>query len=313
MNDNSNARKGILFAALTALMWGFLAIVLKVTLTNLNPVEVTWFRFTSAFLILFLYLLLTDKASLKILINPPLLLILASCFLGLNYLGFISGIDHTTPAIAQIFIQTGPVLLAMSGFIFFKEKASHRQIVGLFLVFLGLIVFYRNQILAFTSDIAKYQNGVLLTLFGAVMWAGFAVLQKKLVANHHPMHLNLVLFGLPALGYTPFVNFKVLPDLSNLEWGLLLFLGLNTLLAYGSLAYAFKFLEANKVSVIITLNPILTFIAMAILGVFEVTWIMHENFTVISVFGALFVIAGAVLTILKSRNGQRNIISEKTK
>ena len=84
-------------------------------------------------------------------------------------------------------------------------------------------------------------------------------------------------------------------------WGVLIFLGVNTLLAYGSLGYALKYLEANKVSVIITLNPIITFSAMAILMALEVSWIVHENFTFVSIAGASLVISGAVFTVLKRR------------
>ncbi len=292
-------QKGILFASFTALLWGFLAIVLKISLTNCSPVEITWIRFIIAFTILSIYLLIRNPSSFKIFLHPPPLLILASLCLGFNYLGFITGIHFTTPGIAQIFIQTGPVLLALSGFLLFKEKASFRQIIGLLLVFGGLTIFYRDQILMFAEDTNRYQRGVLWTVFGAIMWAGYAVFQKQLVKTYHPLELNLILFGLPVIGYFPFVDFQIIKSASAMEWGLFLFLGCNTLFAYGSLANAFKFLEANKVSVIVTLNPIITISVMSILTLLNVDWIVHEKFTLVSIAGASLVIFGAVLTILK--------------
>ncbi len=301
MSDKSAIKKGIFFAFVTAFLWGFLAIVLKVSLTSLSPVVITWIRFVIAFFILSVYLLIKRPSSFKIFTRPPLLLIIAAVCLGLNYIGFISGINLTTPGIAQVFIQTGPVLLAISGFIFFKEKASVRQIIGLLLVFGGLAVFYRNQILELAEDVNRYQMGVLWTVFGAVMWASYAVLQKQLVKTYDPLELNLVLFGLPAIGYLPLVDFQLLGTASLPEWGILVFLGCNTLLAYGSLAYAFKYLEANKVSVIITFNPIITISAMSILAILDVDWVVHEKFTLISMIGASLVISGATLTILGKR------------
>ena len=279
--------------------------MLKVSLSNLSPVEVTWIRFVIAFIILSIYLLIKKPSSFKIFTHPPLLLILAAICLGLNYIGFISGINLTTPGIAQIFIQTGPVLLAISGFIFLKEKASVRQIIGLVIVFGGLAVFYRNQILELAEDVNKYQMGVLWTVFGAVMWASYAVLQKRLVKNYDPLELNLILFGLPAIGYLPLVDFQQLFSASIIEWGILIFLGCNTLLAYGSLAYAFKYLEANKVSVIITFNPIITLSVMSILALLNVDWIVHEKFTLVSLSGASLVITGASLTILGKKKINR--------
>jgi drug/metabolite transporter (DMT)-like permease len=301
LNSISDKKKGIFFALFTTLLWGFLPIVLKVSLAELPPVLVTWFRFFLASLLLIIYYVIRKPSEFRIMIRPPSLLILASISLGLNYLGFISGVHYTTPAIAEIFIQTGAILLAISGFVFFREKASFRQIIGIVMVFSGLVVFYRDQILLLADNIDRYQKGVLLTLGGGIMWTSYAILQKRLVRDYDPMLLNLVLFTLPAIAYIPFVDFRAFQGLTPAMWGVLIFLGVNTLLAYGSLGYALKYLEANKVSVIITLNPIITFSAMAILMALEVSWIVHENFTFVSIAGASLVISGAVFTVLKRR------------
>ena len=44
--------KGVIFASITSILWGFLAIALKVSLTDLRPVDITWARFSIAFIIL---------------------------------------------------------------------------------------------------------------------------------------------------------------------------------------------------------------------------------------------------------------------
>jgi drug/metabolite transporter (DMT)-like permease len=308
----SNSSKGILFATITALLWGVIAIVLKLALTHLAPIDVTWVRFAMSFAFFVIYFLFKEPKALRIIIHPPILLIVASFCLGFNFLGFITGVGYTTPSIAQVFIQLAPVLFAISGFIFFKEKVSKRQLFGLFLVICGLIVFYREQIVFLSQDLIKYRKGVTWTFFGAFMWSIYAIFHKILVKSHQPLHLNLLLFSIPALLFIPFVNFNSLLHASLLEWGFLLFLGINTVLAYGSLGYAFKYLEANKVSVIITLNPIITFILMFIFGVLEVGWIVHENFTPITMIGALMVILGTIFTILrrKRKTAKENIAEE---
>ena len=85
--------------------------------------------------------------------------------------------------------------------------------------------------------------------------------------------------------------------MSAAHWVLLIYLGLNTVLAYGSLAMAIKLTEATRVSVIITLNPIITFVTMAILSRMQVSWIEPETFSLISILGALSVLGGAILVI----------------
>ncbi len=289
--------KGVLFASTTAILWGFLAIALKVSLADLTPVDITWVRFSIAFTILAAYLLITERSQLKIIKNPPPLLIFAALCLGLNYFGFISGVKYTSPNITQVFMQFGPVLLALAGFIIFKEKVSFIQLTGLLMVILGLILFYREQLSYLTGDKHIFNKGIIWVFIAATAWAGYAVSQKKLVQSYAPMQLNVVIFGLPAILFSPFVNYNSLQGLSFGYWMLLLSLGLNTLAAYGCIALALKYLAANKVSVIITQNPVITFITMAILGALEVSWIKPEIFTLVTIIGAMFVISGAVLTV----------------
>lgn len=294
--------KGVYFAAFTALLWGFLAIALKVSLNDLPPITVTWFRFTIAFVSLFLYYLIFDKTKISIIAKPPRLAIVAAVCLGFNYIGFISGIHMTSPSIGQIFIQTGPMLLAVSGFVIFKEKVSIRQAIGLGVVSIGMLIFYNEQILNIAGGLQVYKLGVVVTIFGAVSWVGYSVANKFAVRAHNPMQLNLIIFGLPALLLLPWVKFQGILNLNTLDWLLVLFLGLNTLAAYGSLAYAFKYLEANKISVIITLNPLITFSLMAWLSYKKVSWIGHETFTLVTVVGAVTVLSGVILTVIKKKN-----------
>ena len=291
--------KGIYFASFTAFLWGFLAIALKVSLNELPPLTLTWFRFAIAFLVLLIYYIFFDRSKISIIRKPPVFALIAAVCLGFNYIGYISGINLTTPIIAQVFIQMGPVLLATSGFIIFKEKVSYSQAIGLGIVVVGLVLFYNEQIVNLAGGLKEYKLGVMLVLFGALSWSGYAVFQKFAVKTFNPMQLNLIIFGLPALLLLPFVSFDKLLALNTNNWLLLIFLGLNTLGAYGSLAYAFKYLEANKISVIITLNPLITMVVMAWLSYKNVSWIKHEVYTLLTVAGALTVLLGVILTVIR--------------
>lgn len=300
MNDiATRPMKGILYASITAFLWGLLAVALKVSLQKVSPLDITWFRFTLAFLGLVIYYYWKKPGYLRIFRKPPLLLLLASLCLGMNYIGFIKGVHLTSPSIAQLFIQTGPVLLAISGIIFFREKVILRQVIGFLLVMGGLFLFYREQGNFMLSNPTAYQNGIVWILMAAITWAVYAILVKILVQRYPPMQLNLVIFGLPALLYLPFVKIQGFISLSFIEWLIMIFLGLNTLVAYGTLSMAIRHIEANKVSVIIILNPILTFGIMALVSVSNATWIEHEHFTLLSLLGAFVVLLGALLTILK--------------
>ena len=58
------------------------------------------------------------------------LLIVATLGLAANYIGFLLGLDHTSPANAQVLIQLGPLLLALGGLVVFRERFAPAQWLG---------------------------------------------------------------------------------------------------------------------------------------------------------------------------------------
>ena len=298
-----NHLKGIVYAAVTALLWGVLAIALKLIDQEIDPVTISWFRFLLAFLILAGWQAVKQPESFRILVKPPLILIIATLGLSWNYVGFMMGIHYTTPSNAQLFIQTGPILLTIGGIVFFKEKITLIQITGFVIALAGMAFFYRDQLLAFFDVQQNYNLGVLHLMGAAVAWTLYALLQKKLVTRFDVQSLNLFIFGLPVLLYLPFINPASLLNISFTTWLLLLFAGLNTLLSYTFLAKSLQLIEAGKVSIIIILNPIITFVSMEVLTLMNVRWIGHERFSAFSIIGAILVIAGAILVAKKSKPG----------
>ena len=299
-----NHTKGIIYASITAFFWGFLPIALKVAVREVEPITIVWFRFAVAFLMLAGWQAAKNPSSFKLMIKPPILLILAALALTWNYLGYMLGIHYTTPSNAQLFIQTGPIMLAISGFVFFKEKITRIQIIGFAIAILGLAFFYHDQLSVFVDSNGKYNLGVLITLTAALAWATYAALQKKLVSKYSTKSLNLFLFALPMIIYFPFINLSPLFQLSWLWLLLLFFLGANTFIAYTALAEALKYTDASIVSIIIIVNPIITFITMGVLTEMNVSWVAHERFSMITILGASLVVTGIFLVAWKSKKMQ---------
>ena len=293
-----NHRKGITYALITASFWGFMAIVLKFITYELPPLTVVWFRFFFAFLVLGLWTLIFRRADFNIFRKPPGLLFLAALFLALNYTGFIMGIKYVTPSSSQIFIQIGPVSFALAGILIFKEHVNWKHIAGFVFVLVGMGLFYSEQFKDLGEAAENLTLGMLLVLGGGLAWAAFTTSQKVLIKRISPNQVNLFVYAACSLVLLPFAAFFELGGMPALNWIILIYLGLNTVIAYGALGLAIKYTEAARVSVIITLNPIITFITMAILSRMEVSWIEPESFTLIGWLGALTVIVGAVIASL---------------
>jgi drug/metabolite transporter (DMT)-like permease len=250
-----------------------------------------------AFSALFVWFLFTDRSQLHILIKPPWELVVATLGLSINYIGFMLGVKYTSPSNAQVIIQIGPVLLAIAGIFLFNEKVKRLQIVGFGVVIIGFVLFYHQQLKGMFFNHSDFNKGSLLTVLAAVTWAIYAIMQKKLVRKYPPQTLNLFLYGLPILLYLPFASFSTLGTLSVGWWALLVFLGANTLIAYGCMNASLKYIDANKVSAILINNPIITFIIMALLTVLNVDWIAPERFTPLAWAGAVMFLVGAFLVV----------------
>lgn len=305
----TNQTKGLVYTLVTVLLWGVLAIALKLATKVVDSPTIVWFRFSLAFTGMAAWAAFKNPKALQTLYKPSWLIVISSVALAYNYIGFMLGIQYTSPSNAQVAIQFGPILLAISGVVLFREKISRIQILGFVLSVLGFLMFYRQHASAVPEgQEGQYTKGMLITLSGALAWAVYAALQKKLVLTHSVGSLNIFIFGLPVLLYLPFVNFSSLAHLSFGYWALLVFLGANTLVSYGYLSLALKYLEAGKVSVIIVLNPIITFILMGILTWMEVSWIQGEHFSLLSILGALIALGGAVLVIRKTKGNNRDKI-----
>ena len=291
-------RKGITFAIITAVLWGLLAIGVKMVLTEVDPITVVWVRMSIAALGVGAYFLMKRPSAFKVFVKPPKLIWVTAIALALNYIGYAKGIDWAGPASTQVVIQLGPITLCIAGFFLFKEKFSLRQIWGFALAFVGLLFFYRQQLGSMELGQVTFTKGVLATVGGAAAWAIYSITQKKLVAKHPVQQINLFLYAFSTIAYLPFVNFSDFVGLSPWMWALLIFLGLNTLIAYGSLGEALKYTDAGKVSVIIILNPIITFVILAIMEAMGVNFMVIEKIPFWAYVGAVMMLSGAALAVV---------------
>lgn len=291
-------KKGITFAIITAVLWGVLAIGIKMVLTEVDPITVVWMRMSIAMLGVGAYFLMKRPSAFQVFTKPPRLIWVAAIGLAFNYIGYAKGIDWAGPASTQVVIQLGPITLCIAGFFLFKEKFASRQIWGFILAFIGLFFFYRQQLGSMEVGQDTFIKGVLATIVGATAWAAYSISQKKLVVNHPVQQINLFLYAFSTVAYLPFVDFSEFIDLSPWAWALLIFLGLNTLIAYGSLGEALKYTDAGKVSVIIILNPIITFIILEVMATYGVSFMIIEKIPFWAYVGAVMMLSGAALAVV---------------
>ena len=107
MNHISGRWKlGLLLALFTATMCGVLPVALNGVMTTLDPIMVTFFRFSLVGVLL------------------------AGLLLACNYGLYIVGLEKTAAEAAQVMIQFAPMLLLVAGIWVFKESFSRLQWLG---------------------------------------------------------------------------------------------------------------------------------------------------------------------------------------
>jgi drug/metabolite transporter (DMT)-like permease len=153
-----------------------------------------------------------------------------------------------------------------------------------------------------------FHIGSIWVFGAAIAWGFYAIIQKELVKSIDPQDLNIIFYGVSFFLFLPMANFKTLATLEPVQWGIMVSLGLNTVVAYGLIGEALKRIPANQVGVIITLNPLLTLIFIWAFNKIGWNFIQGENLTLPGVLGALLFLGGAIMVIagpslLKKYNG----------
>ena len=295
---------GILLALTTAILWGVLPVALKVVMETLDPITTTFFRYALAGLLLSPYIAFRSTGNTGQ--NPErfrslklwLQLLAAGLLLTGNYGLYILGLDRTTAEAAQLIIQLAPMFLLLSGLWLFGERFSRAQWLGFIGFFSGLLMFFYPHLYDAYVAINSYSIGMLMVFLAAVLWTGYAILQKYLLREFSSQETMLVFYWIGALAFLPFCNFSTLALLSELQWALLIFCGLNTLIAYGSFAEAMVHIEASKVSTVLALTPLIT---VVVVQVFPISGISVEPMTALSISGAILVVVGSMATALNRR------------
>jgi drug/metabolite transporter (DMT)-like permease len=228
------------------------------------------------------------------------MLAVAALLLVGNYVSYLLGVQFTTPANAQLLIQLAPLLMALGGIWIFRERFRAAQWIGLGLTVAGLLLFFRDQLLA-AQHAPGYGIGSAWIIAGAVVWAGYALLQKQLLAQLESTQVLFLLYVAASLALLPFAHPARLLRLDGLHWAMLAYCALNTIGAYGAFAEALAHWEASRVSAILATTPLLCIGVVALVHARWPALLAAEHIGVVGYAGAVLVVAGSAAVSLMGR------------
>ena len=298
----TNWRLGLGFTLVTVLMWGLLPLALNGVLHKMDPITVSWYRFSlSALIALAWYGWRSGPALTALLSHHPGYSFVAVAGLLGNYLCYVWGLERTNPGAAQIVIQVAPLLLLLASVFLFQESFTGRQWLGVMAFTIGMGLFFFPRWDSETPADKSYALGIMLVLAGAVTWSLYGIAQKQLLLNHHAKDILLLICASGTLALAPLAEPAQITRLDGRELAVLLFCGLNTIIAYGCFGLAMSHWEASRVSAIVPCAPLVTLFVTYTLNSTELADIPAEPLSWMIWLGAAMVVAGGTLAAISPR------------
>jgi drug/metabolite transporter (DMT)-like permease len=266
----------------------------------MDAITITWYRFAVSSLIVFL-LLYKKRAlpSLKQLSRTHYgLLLAAGLGLSFNYVSYVKGLEKINPETAQVLIQLAPFLLMLSGIILFKERLSMIEKIGSGVLLAGLLLFFNDKIEVLLGKVGDYTLGIILVLAAAGAWVAYALAQKVLLKQFTPKQLTLYIYGIGVVVLLPFTSIELVMNMNMLAFIALILCCLNTVFGYGAFAEALSVWQASKVSAVITLAPLFTFISVEIATYYLPSYFESSNINLLSYIGGGLVVIGSMAAAL---------------
>jgi len=167
------------------IFWSFSFIWFKMANENFRPVAIIFFRLVFSIALLSAYLAFTNRFEKIGKKDYKLFFFLALFQPFFYFLGESYGLTYVSATVCSVIVSTIPVVAAIAARIIFNEKLSTLNYSGIFLSFLGIIVFVINRNGAFAYN----PQGIAL-IFAAVFSAvGYSLILRKLVDNYNPVYI----------------------------------------------------------------------------------------------------------------------------
>ena len=291
---------GFVLSLITAFMWGVLPIAVKEILPGMDAATIVWYRFLIAGTVLLAYLAYRRRLPAMHRTGVKLwgLFLLAGLGLCLNYSLFSYSLNFTHAETTEIVIQLSTLFLIIGGVIVYKEPFTRVQTFGSLLILSGLLLFFNDRFASLFSAGSDDSIGVIITVFSAICWTLYALVQKYLLNHYSTVQILLVIYVIAILAVFPFASPTALFQLNGLQLLLLLFCCINTLVAYGCFAEALTCWQASKVSAMLALSPLFTIAVLEL-----IVWIIpdygfSDRLNLLAMAGAAVLVVGSVLTAL---------------
>jgi len=299
---SGHTTRGIWLSLVTVGCWSVLPITLRIASRHLDPYTLTWYRFVVSALVLAVWLAarrgLPAWDALRR-ARPLTLLLVATVGLVSNYVLYLVSLSYVSPTVGTVITQLGPLLLMLGGVWIFHEQLSRRQVAGVVLLVVGLLLFFNRRLAELTDLSGRAGIGAMILLAASVTWAMYGIAQKALLRDLGSTQILLLIYIGAAALLAAFTAPAHVVTLSARELVMLALSCMNTLVAYGALAEALRDAGAATVGAVLAVGPVATLIVTYISNRVSPGFFAPDLLNAATVLGAFAVTAGSALSARK--------------
>lgn len=283
---------------LTSLLWATNFVTGKFLVGHTTALTLTDIRWGIAVICLIPIVYIVEKRLFPTLRSVlPLLVMAATGVIFFNVFTYLA-LTRTTADNVGLLTALNPVAIALASFLILREKLSARQVLGMLISLIGVIVVVTRGSL---ERIVHFQlnSGDLLMLAAVACWGLYSVAGRWAMKDISPYMATLwsALFGvILALPFDlPNTSFR---DLDTAFWVSALYGGIGgTVIAMVFWNIGVKQIGGTRSGIFLNFNPIFTAVLAFIL--------LGEKIGLAQIIGTLLVITGVTVFSLPGRNRQR--------
>jgi len=285
---------------LATLFWSGAFVGAKYAIGQFPPFSLTFFRFLVALPCIFLLLRWRQPLTWRPRRDQwPALLMLGFFGAFLYHAFFFSSLRYTTAINSSLIGSSLPIVTAVVAALFFGERVSGRQALGIFLSFIGVCLTITGGTLATVSTLV-FNRGDLLMLLAVLVWAYYMAASRKTMPRLGitPLSLTAYSFLMCVAASFPLVFFedpaRYLPQTTWQGWAAILYMALlSSVVGYLVQMIAIDRLGTARAAIFVNLVPLFT--------IAQAAWLLGEPVTVVKLVSAALIISGVLIAMRPAR------------
>jgi len=275
----TNSFKGLLSVHSAVLIFGLTALFSK--LISLTALEITLLRSIFAVLVIF-FLFIWQRKSIQLSKTKDYAtVIVLGVLLALHWVTYFHAMQVSSVAVGVIALYTFPIMTVFLEPLFHGEQPHSKDVVSALTVLFGIYLLVPEFSLSNETT-----QGILWGVLSALFFALRNIIQghyfKDYTARHSLFYQTLVTFVV----LLPF-SFEVIPEVTIIQWGQLLILGVFfTALPHTLFAFSLLNLKAKTVSLVACVQ--------VVYATFFAAFLLSEWPQLATIMGGLIVVSAAM-------------------